>query len=127
LKKALYGIKQDPRAWYSILDRYLQQQGFKKGNASNNIYIKANQDSILIIKFYVDDIIFASDDDRMSHKFAKDMLDELKMSLLGEFSFFFGLRICQHDTSIFISQTKYIKEMLKTFGMVDCKAISTPI
>jgi hypothetical protein len=109
------------------LDKYLQQQGFRKGNADNNLYIKVNQDSILIIEVYVDDIIFGSDDDRMSQKFAKDMHNEFEMSLLGELSFFLGLHICQQDKGIFISQTKYIKEMLKKFGMVDCKPISTPM
>jgi hypothetical protein len=127
LKKALYGLKQAPRAWYSRLDRYLQQQGFRKGNADNNLYIKVNQNNLLIIEVYVDDIIFGSNDDRMSQKFAKDMQNEFKMSLLGELSFFLGLCICQLDTCIFISQTKYIKEMLKKFGMVDCKPISTPM
>jgi hypothetical protein len=38
-----------------------------------------------------------------------------------------GLHICQQDKGIFISQAKYIKEMLKKFGMVDCKLVSTPI
>jgi hypothetical protein len=65
LKKALYGLKQVPRAWYSRLDRYLQQQGFKKGNENKYLYIKVNQDSIFLIEIYVDDIIFGSDDDRM--------------------------------------------------------------
>jgi hypothetical protein len=127
LKKALYGLKQAPRAWYSRLDRYLQQQGFRKGNADNNLYIKVNQNNLLIIEVYVDDIIFGSNDDRMSQKFAKDMHNEFEMSLLGELSFFLGLHICQLDTCIFISQTKYIKEMLKKFGMVDCKPVSTPM
>lgn len=49
------------------------------------------------------------------------------MSLLGEFNFFLGLHISQLDDVIFISQTKYIKEMLKKFGMEDYKPISTPI
>jgi hypothetical protein len=127
LKKALYGLKQAPRAWYSRLDRYLQQQGFRKGNADNNLYIKVDQDNILIIEVYVDDIIFGSDDDRMSKKFSKDMQNEFEMSLLGELTFFLGLQICQLDKGIFISQTKYIKEMLKKFGMEDCKPVSTPM
>jgi hypothetical protein len=50
LKKAMYGLKQTPRAWYSILDKYLQQQGFKKCSTDNNIYIKLVQDNILIIE-----------------------------------------------------------------------------
>jgi hypothetical protein len=57
--------------WYSRLDMYLQQQGFGKGNVDNNLYIKVNQDSILIIEFYVDEIIFGSDDDRKSKKLLK--------------------------------------------------------
>jgi hypothetical protein len=127
LKKALYGLKQAPRAWYSRLDRYLQQQGFRKGNADNNLYIKVDRDNILIIEVYVDDIIFGSDDDRMSQKFSKDMQNEFEMSLLGELNFFLGLQICQCDKGIFISQTKYIREMLKKFGMEDCKPVSTPM
>jgi hypothetical protein len=42
LKKALYGKKQVPRAWYSRLDKYLQQAGFRKGSANNNLYIKVS-------------------------------------------------------------------------------------
>jgi hypothetical protein len=49
------------------------------------------------------------------------------MSLLGELNLFLGLQICQCDKGIFISQTKYIREMLKKFGMEDCKPVSTPM
>jgi hypothetical protein len=92
---------------------------FRKDNAKKKLYIKVNQYNMLIIEVYVDGIIFGSDDDRMSHKFAKDMHNEFEMALLGELSFLLGLHICQQDTGIFISQTKYIKEMLNKFGMVD--------
>jgi hypothetical protein len=61
----------------------------------------------------VDDIIFGSDDDRLSKKFSKDMQNEFEMSLLGELTFFLGLYISQLDEGIFISQTKYIKEMFE--------------
>jgi len=49
------------------------------------------------------------------------------MSLLGELKFFLGLQISQLNDGIFISQSKYIKEMLKKFGMEDYKPISTPM
>jgi hypothetical protein len=55
------------------------------------------------------------------------MQNEFEMSLLGELSFFLGLQICQRNQGIFISQTKYIREMLKRFGMEDCKPIITPM
>jgi len=37
LKKALYGLKQAPRAWYSRLDKYLHDKGFKKDSADRNL------------------------------------------------------------------------------------------
>jgi hypothetical protein len=55
------------------------------------------------------------------------MQSEFEMSLLGELSFFLGLHIRQSNQGIFISQTKYIREMLKSFGMEDCKPIITPM
>jgi hypothetical protein len=55
------------------------------------------------------------------------MQNEFEMSLLGGLSFFLGLHICQRNKGIFISQTKYIKEMLKRFGMEDCKPVTTPM
>jgi hypothetical protein len=66
LTKSLYGLKHAPRAWYSRLDKYLQQGGFRKGSADNNLYIKVSQGNILLIEVYVDAIIFGSDDDRLS-------------------------------------------------------------
>jgi hypothetical protein len=92
LKKALYGLKQAPRAWYSRLDRYLQQQGFRKGNADNNLYIKVNQDSILLIEVYVDDIIFGSDDDRMSQNLQRICRMSLKCHYLENYPSFWVFR-----------------------------------
>jgi hypothetical protein len=109
------------------MDKYLQQTGFRKGSVENNLYIKVSQDNILLIEVYVDDIIFGSDDDRSSHKSTKEMQNEFEMSLLRELSFFLGLQICQRNQGIFISQTKYIREMLKRFGMEDCKLVITPM
>jgi hypothetical protein len=48
----------------------------------------------MLIEVYVDNIIFGSDDDRMSLKFSKDMKNEFEMSFLGELSLFLGLHIC---------------------------------
>jgi hypothetical protein len=92
LKKALYSLKQAPRAWYYRPDKYLQHAGFRKGSADNNLYIKVSQGNILLIEVYVDDIIFDSDDDRLSQKFAKDMHNEFEMSLREELSSFWDFR-----------------------------------
>eukprot|EP00253_Pinus_taeda_P004775 PITA_04775 len=83
LKKALYGLKQAPRAWYYRLDKYLHQQGFSKGSIDINLYIKIDNDKLLILVVYVDDIIFGSNEEAMSQNFALVMQKEFEMSLLG--------------------------------------------
>ena len=127
LKKALYGLKQAPRAWYAILDSYLQLQGFKRGSVDNNLSYKIINDIMIIIEVYVDDIIFGSDDEKMSKEFAKLMQQEFEMSLLGELNYFLGLQIIQSNKGIFIHQTKYVKDILRKFHFEDCKPVSTPM
>ena len=109
LKKALYGLKQAPRAWYYHLDRYLHQQGFSKGSTDSNLYIKIDNDKLLILIVYIDDIIFGGNEETMSQNFALVMQKEFQMSLLGELIYFLGLQVQQNKDSIFLSQTKYLK------------------
>lgn len=86
-----------------------------------------DQDNIIIIEVYVNEVIFGSDNDRLSKTFTNDMHKEFQMYLLGEFNFLLGFHISQQDKGIFISQTKYIKEMINKFKMEDCKLASTPM
>ena len=127
LKKAQYGLKQAPRAWYYRLDKYLHQQGFSKGSADSNLYTKNENDKLLILVVYVDDIIFGSNEDSMSHKFSYVMQQEFEMSLLGELVYFLGLQLQQATYGIFLLREKYWKQILNKYGMEDCKPISTPI
>jgi hypothetical protein len=55
------------------------------------------------------------------------MANEFKMSMIGELSYFLSLQIKQLKNGTFVSQDKYIKDMLKKFRMKDAKAISTPM
>ena len=127
LKKALYGLKQAPRAWYERLDSYLQLQNFTRGYADCNLYCIIDGENMIIMEVYVDDIIFGSDDEKISKEFAKKMQIEFEMSLLGELNFFPGLQIIQSNEGIFIHQTKYIKDMLRKFEFEDSKPVSTPM
>lgn len=127
LKKALYGLKQAPRAWYYRLDKYLYQQGFSKGSTDNNLYIKIENDKLLILVVYVDDIIFGNNEEAMSQNFALVMQKEFEMSFLGELTYFLGLQIQQNEGGIFLYQTKYLKQILKKYGMEDTKPVCTPM
>eukprot|EP00253_Pinus_taeda_P001492 PITA_01492 len=125
LKMSLYGLRQAPRVWYYQMDKYLHQQGFTKGSTDSNIYIKIDNDKFLILVVYVDDIIFGSNEENISQNFALVMQKEFEMSLLGELTYFLGLQVQQNKDGIFLSQTKYLKHILKKYGMEDLKPVCT--
>jgi hypothetical protein len=115
LKKDLYGLKHEPRAWYYSLDKFLQDKGFKKGTVDSNIYIKTEGDDLLVVLIYVDDLIFGYNNDSSVQWFSKSMQTKFEMSIIGELSYFLRLQEKQSSARIFISQEKYLKEMLKKF------------
>ncbi|GKC85860.1 retrovirus-related pol polyprotein from transposon TNT 1-94 [Tanacetum coccineum] len=127
LKKALYGLKQDPKAWYDRLKAFLIKHDYSMGMVDNTLFTKKKDSNLIIVQIYVDDIIFRSTCQEMCDDFAKIMHDEFEMSMMGELNFFLGLQIKQLDDGIFFNQSKYIKEMLKKFGLEDSKPIKTPM
>nr|GEX12100.1 ribonuclease H-like domain, reverse transcriptase, RNA-dependent DNA polymerase [Tanacetum cinerariifolium] len=78
-------------------------------------------------KVYVDDIIFGSTNKDLCKSFEKLMKDKFQMSSMGELTFFLGLQVKQKKDGIFISQDKYVAEILRKFGLTDGKSASTPI
>lgn len=128
LRKALYGLKQAPRAWFSRIDAYFQEMGFEKDASEQTLFTKVNkQGSYLIISLYVDDLIYTGNDEVMMKEFKESMMKEFEMSDMGKMKYFLGIEVMQFDGGIFVSQKKYVKEVLKRFGMSESNAVLNPI
>ena len=82
---------------------------------------------MIVVQVYVDDIIFGSTKDELAHSFSKLMQAEFEMSMIRELTHFLGLQICQQDSSIFLSQSKYAKNFLKKFGLEFASSVRTPM
>ncbi|GJR12040.1 putative ribonuclease H-like domain-containing protein [Tanacetum coccineum] len=98
VEKALYGLHQSPRAC-----------------------------DILLVQVYMDDIIFGSTKKSLCIEFEKIMHKKFQMSYMGELTFFLRLQVKQKEDGIFISQDKYVTEILKKFGFTGVKTASTPM
>ncbi|GJT08285.1 putative ribonuclease H-like domain-containing protein [Tanacetum coccineum] len=116
-----------PRAWYETLSTYLLDKGFHRGQIDKFLFIKRHKDDILLVQVYVDDIIFGSTKKQMSNEFETLMHNKFQMSSIGELSFFLGLQVKQKSDGIFISQDKYVAEILKKFDFASVKTTSTPM
>ncbi|GJU62250.1 putative ribonuclease H-like domain-containing protein [Tanacetum coccineum] len=127
VEKALYGLHQAPRAWYETLSTYLLDNGFQRGKIDKTLFIRRDKGDILLVQVYVDDIIFGSTKKSLCTEFEKMMHKKFQMSSIGELTFFLGLQVKQKEDGIFISQDKYVTEILKKFGFTDVKTASTPM
>ncbi|GJX68461.1 putative ribonuclease H-like domain-containing protein [Tanacetum coccineum] len=96
--KALYGQHQAPRAWYDTLSTFLEKHRYRRGTIDKTLFIKKDKK----------DIIF-------------------QMSSMGELIFFLGLQVKQKTDGIFISQEKYVTDMLKKFDLASVKTTITPM
>jgi hypothetical protein len=97
------------------------------GKVDTTLFPKKIGKDLFVLQIYIDDIIFGSTNQDFCEEFGKMMANEFEMSMIGELSYFLGLQIKQLKNDIFVSQGKYIKDMLKKFRLKDAKAISTPI
>ncbi|GJY11841.1 putative ribonuclease H-like domain-containing protein [Tanacetum coccineum] len=127
VEKALYGLHQAPRAWYETLFTYLLENGFRKGTIDKTLFIKKIKNDILLVQVYVDDIIFGSTKKSLSTEFEQLMHKRFQMSSIGELTFFLGLQVEQRKDDIFLSQDKYVYDILNKFGFSSVKTASTPI
>nr|GFC54373.1 putative ribonuclease H-like domain-containing protein [Tanacetum cinerariifolium] len=125
--KALYGLHQAHRAWYETLANYLLENGFQRGKIDQTLFIKRQKGDILLVQIYVDGIIFGATNKDLCKSFEKLMNDKFQMSSMGELTFFLGLQVKQKKDGIFISQDKYVAEILRKFGLKNTKLASTPI
>ncbi|GJY28527.1 putative ribonuclease H-like domain-containing protein [Tanacetum coccineum] len=125
--KALYGLHQAPRAWYETLSSFLLENSFRRGTIDQTMFIKKNKSDIMFVQVYVDDIIFGSTTQSMCTEFEDCMHKRFQMSSMGELTFFLGLQVKQQPDGIFISQDKYVADILKKFDFCSIKTATTPI
>ncbi|GKC85694.1 putative ribonuclease H-like domain-containing protein [Tanacetum coccineum] len=124
VEKALYGLHQ---AWYETFLTFLLDNGFQRGKIDKTLFIRRDKGDIMLIQVYIDDIIFGSTKKSLCTKFEKMMHKKFQMSSIGELTFFLGLQVKQKEDGIFISQDKYVTEILKKFGFTNVKTASRPM
>ncbi|GJR75719.1 putative ribonuclease H-like domain-containing protein [Tanacetum coccineum] len=125
--KALYGLHQAPIAWYATLSTFLLKSGYRRGTIDKTLFIKKDKNDIMLVHVYVDDIIFGSTKRSWCDEFEALMKSRFQMSSIGQLTFFLRLQVKQKENGIFISQDKYVAEILKKFDFMSVKIACTPI
>ncbi|KAG8490330.1 hypothetical protein CXB51_015871 [Gossypium anomalum] len=127
LRKALYGLKQAPRAWFHKLKDFLLNTRFVASKADSSLFIRQTGTQFLYVLVYVDDIIVTRTDSSDIKGFIKTLHDTFSLKDLGQLSYFLGIEVTRTSRGVFLSQKKYILDLIQRASMAKSKPSPIPM
>ena len=128
LKKALYGLKKSPRAWFGRFAKVMKESGYKQSQGDHTLFIKHSAaGGVTTLLIYVDNIIVIGNYERKKHELKQRLAIEFEIKELGKLKYFLSIEVAYSTQRIFISQQKYVIDLLAKTGKIGCKLISTPM
>jgi hypothetical protein len=128
LRKSLYGLKQSPRAWFGRFTHSMRKYGYHQSQSDHTLFLKhSNEGKVTALIVYVDDIVVTGNDIMEMGKLKTYLAKEFEIKDLGTLRYFLGIEVARSKEGIFVSQRKYVLDLLVETGMLACKPIDTPI
>jgi hypothetical protein len=127
LKKSLYGLKRSPRAWFRRFSSTMKAFGYKQSNSDHTLFIKHKEGKVTALIVYVDDMVVTGDDSCEMKALQEYLATKFEMKDLGQLKYFLGIEVARSKRGIFLSQRKYVLDLLTETGMLACKPAETPI
>ena len=122
----MYGLKQAPRAWYEKLTEHLLKLDFKHFDLDDaTLFVKKVGKTVVYLVVYVDDLLIIGNNESYIASMKKELKKGFEMTDLGHVHYYLGIEVTQHPKFIFLSQNKYIGDLLNKFGMDDCNPLTT--
>ncbi|VVA25644.1 PREDICTED: Retrovirus-related Pol poly from transposon TN, partial [Prunus dulcis] len=126
LLKSLCGLKQAPRAWNDRFTQFLPSLGFENTYSDSSLFVKHVGHEIVVLLLYVDDIIITGSASGAITQVISALTTEFDIKDLGLLHYFLGIQITKTATGLFLSQTKYVADLLVKSEMFDAKPCDTP-
>ena len=121
LKKSLYGLKQAPRAWYKKISGFFADIGFSKCFFDSDLYVLNQGKDVVLIFLYVDDLLIIGNNDEIIQECISKLKATFEMTDLGLLHYYLGMQVYQYKDCTYLSQSKYISDILQKFGMEECR------
>ncbi|KAI7703162.1 hypothetical protein KC353_g14273 [Hortaea werneckii] len=129
LNKGLYGLKQAPRMWYETLQSFLETQGFSRMEADHSVFVTQRGVQGLVVAVYVDDLLIVGKDQHAISDLKQGLHRKFSMTDCGPVGHYLGMVVTRDRIAgtITLTQTGYVRKILKEFGMDDAKPAATPM
>lgn len=101
--------------------------GFVVSDSDPSLFVKLQDGNVVILLLYADDIIIIGSNFILVQQVIDNLGEVFDMKDIGPFTFFLGLRVTyKNNGNLFISQSKYVKDLLNKAAMESCKPCPTP-
>lgn len=127
LKKAIYGLKQTPRAWFDKFSNFLLRFGFQCRFQDPSFFVYHQGTDLIYLLLYVDDMLLTGNNSALIDELLHNLNSEFRMKDMGEVHYFLGIQVHHTDSGLFMNQSKYAHELLEVAGMIDCAPVATPL
>ncbi|CAL2228318.1 unnamed protein product [Prunus armeniaca] len=127
LHKSIYGLKKPPRAWYAKLSSILEKFGFKRSHVDSFLFVRTRLVGKIVVLIYVDDIIITGDNIDVISTLKHFLHQKFAIKDLEVLKYFMGIEMATSPNGLFLSQPKYVVELLQEVKMMDCKLARTPL
>ncbi|KAG0153774.1 hypothetical protein PDIDSM_2429 [Penicillium digitatum] len=128
LMKTIYGLKQSPREWYSLLHDVLVSMGFDHTQSDHSIFVKRQHGgSPLYVMVYVDDLLVLSPSEDAIQQFKSAISKHFDTSDKGKLQRYLAINVHYANGIIHLSQADYVEKILVRFGLENCKPVVTPM
>ncbi|KAL8102499.1 hypothetical protein AgCh_027122 [Apium graveolens] len=127
LRKTIYGLRQSSREWHIALRNALIELGFIQSKSDTALFLYQHVSVHLFLLVYVDDILFTGSDNKLIVTIIAKLSESFALKDLGQLSYFLGIEVMQCKEGLFLSQHKYISDILHKHHMEGAKSSSTPM
>ena len=127
LQKSLYGLKQSPCAWFGKFSQAIEEFGMQKSKSDNFIFYRNSSLGIIMLVVYVDDIVITGSDSKGISSLKSFLQSQFHTKNLGMLRYFLGIEVMRRKYGIFLSQRKYVLDLLFEIGKFGVKPCSFPM
>ncbi|KAG2813323.1 hypothetical protein PC112_g14782 [Phytophthora cactorum] len=128
LDVAIYGLKQASRVWNETFDELVCSIGFQVSAFDPCLYIKVVEGHCVFVLVYVDDVLITGSSPELISRTKNDLKTRFEMTDSGKCAFVLGIELVDGpDGSVTMCQRRYVDDILKRFGMDECKAVVSPV
>ncbi|XP_057991841.1 retrovirus-related Pol polyprotein from transposon RE1 isoform X1 [Hevea brasiliensis] len=127
LQMSLYGLKQSPRTWFGRFSEAVQEFGMQKSKCDHSVFYRQSEVGLILLVVYVDDIVITGSDSAGISSLKTFLQTQFQTKNLGLLKYFLGIEVMRSKKGIFLSQRKYVLDLLTETGKLGAKSCSAPM